>query len=188
MVGKVAALNVYERGLGVKRMTIAAYGKHTERAVQALLAKRAIEQRAIEQAERDLREAQERQRIEQERAEKSRRLYEMALTELEKILSEEAKPIVLRKEPIWKPTAIEVIKRKARRVFKVSEGDLVGPSRSHRVIPARLFVYYWAARRTRLSSPQIGKALGGRDHTSCLSGKRRYVELRAKDGRKLRLV
>ena len=168
-------------------MTIAAYGRNTERAVQALLAKRAAEQRAKEAAE----QAERNRRIEAERAEAERlkriRLMELAQEELEKILAEESCAIVVKSQE-WKPTKIDVIKKRAKRVFKVSERDLVGPSRSLRVMPARLFVYYWAARCTNLSLPQIGNKLGGRDHTSCLSGKRRYVALRAKDGRKLRPV
>lgn len=168
-------------------MGIALYGKHTERAVNALLAKRAAEQRAKEAAE----QAERNRHIEAERAEAERlkriRLMELAQEELEKILDEESCAIVVKARE-WKPTQFDVIKRRAKRVFKVSERDLVGPSRSLRVMPARLFVYYWAARRTKLSLPQIGKRLGGRDHTSILSGKRRYVALRAKDGRKLRPV
>lgn len=168
-------------------MTIAAYGRNTERAVQALLAKRAAEQRAKEAAE----QAERNRLIEAKRVEAERlkriRLFEMAQEELEKILDEESCAIVVKSQE-WKPTQIDVIKKRAKRVFKVSERDLVGPSRSLRVMPARLFVYYWAARLTKLSLPQIGKKLGGRDHTSCINGKRRYVALRAKDGRKLRPV
>lgn len=167
-------------------MTIAAYGRNTERAVQALLAKRAAEQRAKEAAE----QAERNRRIEAERAEAERlkriRLMELAQEELEKIQAEEAKALEIQIR--WKPKPIETIKRRACKVFRVTEAELVGHSRNHRIMPARLFVYYWAARTTRLSLKQIGNALGGKDHTSILSGKRRYVALRAKENRNLRAV
>lgn len=78
------------------------------------------------------------------------------------------------------------IERRACRVFKVTSEALRGQRRSRHIVLARQFVMYWAARQTALSLPQIGRLMGGRDHTTILHGKNVYVEKRAFMGRILR--
>jgi len=78
------------------------------------------------------------------------------------------------------------IEQRACRVFKVSKTEMHSNRRHRDLVFARQFVMYWATRLTLLSSPQIGKLMGGRDHTTCLHGKRAYREKRAAMGRKLR--
>lgn len=80
------------------------------------------------------------------------------------------------------------IEERALRVFKISRRELRSDRRSAHLVLARQFVIYWACRLTQLSLPQIGKLLGGRDHTTILHGKRRYPDKRAKLGRYLRAV
>lgn len=74
------------------------------------------------------------------------------------------------------------------RLFRVTRKDLMGHGRNKRVANARQFVMYWSRRRTTMSYPQIGRLLGGKDHTTVLFGCRAYVEKRAIMGRHLRLV
>ena len=78
------------------------------------------------------------------------------------------------------------IERRACRVFKVSVSEIRSNRRSRPIVFARQFVMYWAVRLTRLSLPQIGRLMGGRDHTTCLHGKREYPKKRAQMGRYLR--
>lgn len=80
------------------------------------------------------------------------------------------------------------IERKARTVFRLSAKELRGNRRDNHVVLARQFVMYWCCRLTNLSLPQIGRLMGGRDHTTVLHGKRKYVAKRAAMGRTLRPV
>lgn len=74
----------------------------------------------------------------------------------------------------------------ACRVFNVTASELKSDRRNRHAVFARQFVMYWAARLTRLSLPQIGRKLGGRDHTTVLHGKRAYVDKRLHMKRHLR--
>lgn len=77
------------------------------------------------------------------------------------------------------------IERRASMVFNLRLVHIRGRSRQKDLSLARHFICYWAARKTSLSLPQIGRLLGGRDHTSILHGVRAYREKRAKMGRNL---
>lgn len=80
------------------------------------------------------------------------------------------------------------IEETACRVFRVSKQEIRSNRRSRPIVFARQFVMYWTARLTPHSLPVIGRLMGGRDHTTCLHGKRVYAEKRAKMGRHLRSV
>ena len=80
------------------------------------------------------------------------------------------------------------ILRAVRKSLCISRADIASARRSRDLTFVRQAIMYWAARRTSLSYPQIGRRMGGRDHTPVLHGKDRYVELRAKMGRTLRKV
>jgi len=80
------------------------------------------------------------------------------------------------------------IEARACKLFKIVPLQLRRDGRDQRSVFARQFVMYWAARMTTFSSTQIGKRLGGRDHTTVLAGVVRYVEKRKKMGRHLRRV
>ncbi len=56
------------------------------------------------------------------------------------------------------------------RHYNVTEADLLGRSRRKAIAQARQMVMYLAREETRTSLPQIGHALGGRDHTTVLYG------------------
>ncbi|WP_439273565.1 helix-turn-helix domain-containing protein [Pseudochrobactrum sp. HB0163] len=80
----------------------------------------------------------------------------------------------------------DVIVRRLCRVFRVSPLDLCSARRGGATVHARQAVYYWAWRLCGLSSPQIGRRLGGRDHTTVLHGIVSYQKKRALMGRNLR--
>ena len=79
----------------------------------------------------------------------------------------------------------EVILKRFCRVFKVTVNDLYSERRDMTVSFARQAIYYWSWRLTRLSAPQIGQRMGGRDHTTILRGIYAYQRKRARMGRYL---
>lgn len=82
-------------------------------------------------------------------------------------------------------TEFQRIERRAALVFGIRLLHIKGASRKRDIAFARQFIYYWACRRTALSTPQIGRLLGGRDHTSCIAGCHAYRAKRARMGRRL---
>jgi chromosomal replication initiator protein len=54
--------------------------------------------------------------------------------------------------------------------YSLSPDDLKGRSRSQKVVRPRQIAMHLARQETKASLPQIGKALGGRDHTTVLYG------------------
>lgn len=87
-----------------------------------------------------------------------------------------------------KPYAITFaeIERRALKVFDIARSELRSPRNHADIAFARHFVMYWAARLTSLSMPQIGRLMGGKDHTTVLHGRNVYPAKRAKMGRYLR--
>lgn len=90
----------------------------------------------------------------------------------------------------WKSAVVMTpykrIEMRACKVFGVSLMELRATRRHDKVSMARQFIYYWATRLTPMSLGQIGRLLGGRDHTTVLHGKEVYPKKRAKKGRYLR--
>lgn len=78
------------------------------------------------------------------------------------------------------------IERRACRIFRVQVSEIRSNRRSRPIVFARQFVMYWSTRLTKLSLPQIGRLMGGRDHTTILHGKDIYPAKRARMGRSLR--
>lgn len=78
------------------------------------------------------------------------------------------------------------IERRAIKLFGFSRAELCSHRRNKDVVFARQFVMYWACRLTSRSLPEIGRLMGGKDHTSILAGKRAYRAKRAKMNRNLR--
>lgn len=92
----------------------------------------------------------------------------------------------------WKSTVVMTpfkrIETRACKVFKVSLMELRSARRNARVAMARQFIYYWATRLTPMSLGQIGRLVGGRDHTTVFHGRDVYPQKRAAMGRHLREV
>ena len=85
----------------------------------------------------------------------------------------------------YRPRLDKIVHRFCR-VFNVSLTEVRSQRRDSEVSMARQAIYYWAWRLTELSSSQIGRRLGNRDHTTVLYGIRTYRRKRAAMGRNLR--
>ena len=60
--------------------------------------------------------------------------------------------------------------------YGVSPREVSGPSRSREIVLARKAAMYWMRELCGSSYPEIGRRLGGRDHTTALHGIRTYTE------------
>ncbi len=67
--------------------------------------------------------------------------------------------------------------------FNVSVEDLLGNGRSKRISSPRHMAMYLSREETKASLPQIGEALGGRDHTTILYGCEKIAKLIEEDER-----
>lgn len=65
--------------------------------------------------------------------------------------------------------------------YGIIENDITGSSRNRRVARPRQMVMYLAREETDSSLPQIGKALGNRDHTTVMYGCRKIEDLMETD-------
>lgn len=65
--------------------------------------------------------------------------------------------------------------------FNVSESDLIGRRRPYQIIIPRHVAYYLCATLTLKSWPEIGRRLGGKDHSTCLYGYKKIKRLMAED-------
>ena len=65
--------------------------------------------------------------------------------------------------------------------YSLSPEDLKGRSRSQKVVKPRQIAMYLARQETKASLPKIGKALGGRDHTTVLYSLRKIGDLTERD-------
>jgi chromosomal replication initiator protein len=69
----------------------------------------------------------------------------------------------------------------AARYFGVSQTGLTGPSRRSSLVRARGITIRVARLATSASLAEIGRALGGRDHTTVLHAERKILELAGAD-------
>ena len=65
--------------------------------------------------------------------------------------------------------------------YSLSPEDLKGRSRTQKVVKPRQIAMYLARQETQASLPKIGKALGGRDHTTVLYSLRKIGDLTERD-------
>jgi len=134
--------------------------------------------RATEAGIRRIQYGKEMARLEREREERRAQIV-VQIEELNKELERTVEPVVIKSE-------FKRIEERACRVFDVTPVALKSTRRHRKLAMARQFVMYWAMRRTLLSSTQIGRLLGGRDHTTALAGRDAYREKRGKMGRFLK--
>src|SRR5690606_6984630 len=92
---------------------------------------------------------------------------------------EPEKPVVVR-------TEFQRVLDRLMPVFGITYTELKSHRRNREVVFARQAICYWLCRRTEMSLPQIGRMLGGRDHSTILWAKKAYPAKRAAMGRKLR--
>jgi hypothetical protein len=65
--------------------------------------------------------------------------------------------------------------------FLVSKMDILSQRRDARVVRPRQIVYFLAKELTPMSYPEIGRRIGGRDHTTVLHGFRKIEKLEETD-------
>jgi hypothetical protein len=65
--------------------------------------------------------------------------------------------------------------------FLVSKMDILSQRRDARVVRPRQIVYFLAKELTPMSYPEIGRRIGGRDHTTVLHGVRKIEKLEETD-------
>jgi chromosomal replication initiator protein len=80
----------------------------------------------------------------------------------------------------WIATLKQIIAVTSR-YFAVTQAALTGPSRRTSLVLARNIVVHLARRHTDLSYAEIGRALGGRDHTTIMHADRRLTERLAQE-------
>lgn len=79
------------------------------------------------------------------------------------------------------PPRIEDIMRAVAREFGVSKLDILSDRRTANVVRPRQVVAYLAKKLTGKSLPEIGRRLGGRDHTTMIAAIRRIEYTVSKD-------
>lgn len=82
---------------------------------------------------------------------------------------------------IWRgPVVVRITMREILDLISDTYGfsieELKGPRRTKGVVTARQHAMWLMAQQPHLSLPQIGRFLGGRDHTTVLWGVRRHQE------------
>lgn len=80
-----------------------------------------------------------------------------------------------------KLVTIENIQKTVAEYYKIRLADLSGKSRSRSIARPRQMAMALSKDLTTKSLPEIGKAFGGRDHTTVLHGCRKILELRDSD-------
>jgi chromosomal replication initiator protein len=73
--------------------------------------------------------------------------------------------------------SVQLIMDEVADYFTLSVEDLCSPSRSRQLVTARQIAMYLARELTDLSLPRIGKAFGGRDHTTVMHAKSKIAGL-----------
>jgi chromosomal replication initiator protein len=73
--------------------------------------------------------------------------------------------------------SVQLIMEEVAAYFSLTVEDLCSPSRSRQLVTARQIAMYLARELTDLSLPRIGKAFGGRDHTTVMHAKSKIAGL-----------
>jgi chromosomal replication initiator protein len=73
--------------------------------------------------------------------------------------------------------SVQLIMDEVADYFSLTVDDLCSPSRSRQLVTARQIAMYLARELTDLSLPRIGKAFGGRDHTTVMHAKQKIAGL-----------
>jgi chromosomal replication initiator protein len=73
--------------------------------------------------------------------------------------------------------SVQLIMETVAQYFSLTIEDLCSPSRSRQLVTARQIAMYLTRELTDLSLPRIGKAFGGRDHTTVMHAKSKIADL-----------
>ncbi len=77
------------------------------------------------------------------------------------------------------------IEARAMRLFGVTLSELHGHGKARRLAFPKHFVRYWASRLAGMSALEMGRCMGGKDHSSIIHSLKVYPVMRAKMGRHL---
>jgi hypothetical protein len=86
-----------------------------------------------------------------------------------------------RPPPIPLPLTVRAIVKAVCDHTGVRETELCGKRRDRQVMVPRLAAYYLATTLTKSSLPQVGRFMGGRDHTTILHGRRKSERMIDRD-------
>lgn len=89
--------------------------------------------------------------------------------------------VAYRQRPTGHWPQLEQIQAAIAARFLLLPGDLKGPQRLRRIARPRQVAMYLSRRLTPRSLPQIGRAFGGRDHTTVIHAIRQIEKLRGED-------
>ena len=73
---------------------------------------------------------------------------------------------------------VSQIKREVAAKYRVGINEIDSKRRHKRLVQARQEIFWRAKRETTASFPEIGRRVGGKDHTTVLHGVRRYEQWR----------
>jgi chromosomal replication initiator protein len=77
--------------------------------------------------------------------------------------------------------SVDDVQRAVCHHFKLRSGDLLSKDRHKSIAFARHVAMYICKQRLKCSFPELGRAFGGRDHTTVMSAVRKVESLRATD-------
>jgi chromosomal replication initiation ATPase DnaA len=104
-------------------------------------------------------------------------LAEFSQKKIMETLRQKAVETAYELERLRLPTVKDIISEVAEK-YGVTANDILSERRTRNLAQPRFEVCWRARRETRLSLPQIGRSIGGRDHTTVLNGIRRYDAMR----------
>ncbi len=79
--------------------------------------------------------------------------------------------------PVFKVPSVKRVMEVVCRAYSISNVDVCGKARTKTCVVPRQIIYYLLRDVCGKSFPEIGRALGGRDHTSAMSGYRKVSQM-----------
>ncbi|HPD06444.1 MAG TPA: chromosomal replication initiator protein DnaA [Candidatus Bipolaricaulis sp.] len=84
---------------------------------------------------------------------------------------------ILPKEDLSRKLTVEAIKAEVAAAYRIPVSDIESPSRKKELVQARQIAIYLARELTETSFPALGRAFGGRDHTTIMHSYQKMQEL-----------
>lgn len=90
--------------------------------------------------------------------------------------------VIVEPEPeTTRPLMIQEIMKATAKYFQISHRDIICARRNKRIVIPRQIAMYLCRELTLKSLPEIGRCLGGKDHTTIMHGARKITFLRTID-------
>ena len=101
----------------------------------------------------------------------------------------ETPPELMAAQSAWLPVkSIDNIINEVSYEYDVKDYDIRSGRRAQHIVHARQVVFYVAREATNLSLPEIGRRMGGRDHTTVLHGYNRVKKIVAMGGKEAETI